>query len=264
MERHLTTPYSPQQNGVVECRNQTIVGMARCMLKAKGMPAAFWGEAMSTAVFIHNSSHKGTGGEDAIRGVAFMHTFGCIGHVKNTKPGLTKLEDRSTKMVFLGYEEGSKAYRLYDPVAGRVTVSRDVMFDNAAAWRWDEEETAEGEGAHGISGSFVVEQLVITSQVHTPAGVVEGAVAPGAGEAGDGAPTAGEAEPPSPATTGGTPSHSALGQEQGTPMTAQIELPLHLQTSPSSWMPSTTARYNSAAWTTSSMMQQLQVWQHSS
>jgi transposase InsO family protein len=41
--RHLTTPYSSQQNGVVERRNQTIVGMARSMLKSKKMPAAFWG-----------------------------------------------------------------------------------------------------------------------------------------------------------------------------------------------------------------------------
>jgi transposase InsO family protein len=41
--RHLTAPYSSQQNGVVERRNQTIVGMARSMLKSKKMPAAFWG-----------------------------------------------------------------------------------------------------------------------------------------------------------------------------------------------------------------------------
>jgi transposase InsO family protein len=54
--RHLTAPYSPQQNGVVERRNQTIVSMARSMLKSKKMPAAFWGEAVSTAVFILNRS----------------------------------------------------------------------------------------------------------------------------------------------------------------------------------------------------------------
>ena len=39
--RHHTAPYSPQQNGVVERRNQTVVGMARSMMKAKGMPARF-------------------------------------------------------------------------------------------------------------------------------------------------------------------------------------------------------------------------------
>jgi hypothetical protein len=38
--------------------------------------------------------------------------------------------------VFLGYEPGSKAYRLYDPVAKRVLVSRDVVFDEGRAWDW--------------------------------------------------------------------------------------------------------------------------------
>jgi hypothetical protein len=40
--------------------------------------------------------------------------FGCISHVKNTKPFIGKLEDKSTSMVLLGYEEGSKAYKMYD------------------------------------------------------------------------------------------------------------------------------------------------------
>ena len=52
--RHHTVPYSPQQNGMVERRNQTVVGMARSMMKAKGMSARFWGEAVTTAVFILN------------------------------------------------------------------------------------------------------------------------------------------------------------------------------------------------------------------
>jgi transposase InsO family protein len=56
VQRHQTAPYSPQQNGVVERRNQTIVGMARSMLKGRNVPAAFWGEAVSTAVFILNRS----------------------------------------------------------------------------------------------------------------------------------------------------------------------------------------------------------------
>ncbi|WVZ61704.1 hypothetical protein U9M48_011534 [Paspalum notatum var. saurae] len=60
--RQLTAPYTPQQNGVVERRNQTLVGMVRCMLKAKGLPGMFWGEAITTAVYILNrTTTKGTG-----------------------------------------------------------------------------------------------------------------------------------------------------------------------------------------------------------
>ena len=52
--RQHTAPYSPQQNGVVERRNQTVVGMTRSMMKAKKMQTEFWGEAVTTAVFILN------------------------------------------------------------------------------------------------------------------------------------------------------------------------------------------------------------------
>ena len=68
--------------------------------------------------------------------VEHLRVFGCIAHVKITRPGLKKLDDRSVKMVFLGYEHGSKAYRLFDPVANRVVVSRDVVFDEGASWNW--------------------------------------------------------------------------------------------------------------------------------
>ena len=61
--------------------------------------------------------------------VSFVKTFGCVGHVKNTKPFPTKLEDKSTPMVLLGYEEGGKAYRLYDPKGGKIVISRDMVFD---------------------------------------------------------------------------------------------------------------------------------------
>ena len=64
--------------------------------------------------------------------MSFLRTFGCIGHIRKTKPILTKLEDRSTPMVFLGYAEGTKAYRLYDPRGDKVLVSRDVVFNEKA------------------------------------------------------------------------------------------------------------------------------------
>ena len=75
--------------------------------------------------------------------MSFLWTFSCIGHVRKTKPNLTKLEDRSTPMVFLGYTEGTKAYRLYDPRGDKVTVSRDVVFNEEAAWDWNSPSTGE-------------------------------------------------------------------------------------------------------------------------
>lgn len=66
--------------------------------------------------------------------MSFLRTFSYIGRVRKTKPNLTKMEDRSTPMVFLGYAVGTKAYRLYDPCGDKVLVSRDVVFDEEAAW----------------------------------------------------------------------------------------------------------------------------------
>ena len=63
--------------------------------------------------------------------------------------------------MVLGYEGGSKAYRLYDPVGGKVVVSRDVVFDEAAAWKWEETETGEALVGGGIDDTFAVEHLVI-------------------------------------------------------------------------------------------------------
>ena len=54
VERQHTAPYTPRHNGVVEQRNQTVVTMACSMLKSQNMPAMFWGEAVTTAVYLLN------------------------------------------------------------------------------------------------------------------------------------------------------------------------------------------------------------------
>ena len=127
---------------MVEWQNQTMIGMARSLMKAKSILARFWGEAMTTAVFILNHTPtKALKGKTLFKAwygrkptMSFLWTFGCISHVRKTKPVLTKLEDRSTLMVLLGYVEGIKTYWLYDPCGGKVVVSRDVMFDEKTAW----------------------------------------------------------------------------------------------------------------------------------
>lgn len=94
VKRHLTAPYSPQQNGVVERRNQTVVGMARSMMKAKKLPSFFWGEAVTTAVHVLNRtftrSVDGRTPYEAWHGrrpsVEHFRVFGCIAHVKSARP----------------------------------------------------------------------------------------------------------------------------------------------------------------------------------
>ena len=56
IKHYTTTPYSPQQNGVVERRNQSVVEMSRCLLKAMKVPMIFWGEAVRTTVYLLNRS----------------------------------------------------------------------------------------------------------------------------------------------------------------------------------------------------------------
>ena len=51
---------------------------------------------------------------------------------------MTKLDDRSIRMVYLGSEPGSKSYRLFDPIKNRICVSRDVKFKEDETWNWDE------------------------------------------------------------------------------------------------------------------------------
>ena len=169
------------------------------------MPARFWGEAVTTAVFNLNSAStktlKGKTPFEAWYGrkpsVSFLRTFGCIGHVRKTKPVLTKLEDRSTPMVLLGYKEGTKTYRLYDPRGGKVVVSRDVVFDEKAAWDWDSPGTGE---AGGFTSTSVVKHLVIH----------------GGGDVGEEVPTTPATEPSTlravPSTPGVVPSGPTVVQ----------------------------------------------------
>jgi hypothetical protein len=138
------------------------------MMKAKKMPSHFWGEAVTTAVYVLNRAYTrsvdGKTPYEAWYGkkpsVEHLRVFGCVAHVKSAKPFLRKLDDRSTPMVFIGYEQGTKAYRLFDPATSRVHVSRDVVFDEAASWDWN----AAGLKEAGEADDFVVECTTVTTE----------------------------------------------------------------------------------------------------
>jgi transposase InsO family protein len=144
LKRHFSAPYTPQQNEVVERMNQTVLATARAMLKEREMPPRYWGEAVTTADFLLNRAPTkvldGKTSFEAYHGkkpaAGFLRTFGCLGFIKNKKPGLKKLDDRSAPMVFIGYSEGAKVYHMLEPSTGNVHVSRDVVFDESRGWSW--------------------------------------------------------------------------------------------------------------------------------
>jgi hypothetical protein len=138
---HYSTLYSPQQNDVIKRRNQTVVGMARVLLKQMGMHVVFWGEAVVMDVYILNCSPtkalNGMTSYEVWHGrkpvVSHLQVFGCLTFSKELGH-IGKLNDRSTLGVFNGYAEGSKAYRILDPGTQRVRTTRDVVFDEGRGW----------------------------------------------------------------------------------------------------------------------------------
>ena len=65
-----------------------------------------------------------------------MRIFGSIVHVKVTKGHLSKLEDMSQPLIFIGYELGTKAYKCFDPVNSKVIINRDAIFEEDEKWTW--------------------------------------------------------------------------------------------------------------------------------
>ena len=137
IKRQLTTTYTPQQNGVAKRKNRTVMNMVRSLLIEKDVPKTFWPEAASWAFYVLNRcptlSVKDITPEEAWSGlkpsVEHLRVFGSIAHAHVPDAQRRKLEDKSRSCVLFGVSEESKGYRLYDPVAKKVVISRDVVFE---------------------------------------------------------------------------------------------------------------------------------------
>ena len=136
--RHeLTVPKTPEQNGVAERMNRTLVETTRSMLGYSKLPPKFWAEALSTAVYLRNRSPtkavEGMTPFEAWVGekpnVGHLRTFGCVAYAHVAKDERKKLDAKARKCVFLGYGTETKGYRLYDPKRAKVFFSRDVVFN---------------------------------------------------------------------------------------------------------------------------------------
>ena len=119
--RHeLTVPKTPQQNGVAERLNRTLVEMIRTMLVESNLDQRFWGEALSTAVYLRNRSPtKAVEGKtpfEALYGkkpnVEHLRAFGCASYPLIMKDERKKLDPVAKRCVLVGYGTEVKGYRL--------------------------------------------------------------------------------------------------------------------------------------------------------
>ncbi|KAL0551410.1 hypothetical protein IC582_010496 [Cucumis melo] len=155
IHRELITPYTPEQNGIAERKNRTVVEMARSMLQMKGLSNDFWAEAVSTSIYLLNISPT----KIVMNKTPFEAWYG-------KKPNFVKnLIKKSEKCIFVDYCTQSKAYRLYNPLNGKILTRRDVVFDESASWNWKSSE----EYVSLVDGELTNdgEQTVVESSMET-------------------------------------------------------------------------------------------------
>ncbi|GKD46821.1 retrovirus-related pol polyprotein from transposon TNT 1-94 [Tanacetum coccineum] len=118
----LTAPYSPQQNGVAKAVDCAVYLLNRCPSKSldNKTPQEAWNGMKPTVSHLR-----------IIRSIAYVHV---------PSQRRSKLDDRSKKHVFVGYDKQSKGYKLYDRVTRKVVVSRDVEFEEEGSWDWSIKE----------------------------------------------------------------------------------------------------------------------------
>ena len=128
---------TPQQNGVVERRNRTLVEATRTMLAYSKLPLFLWAEAIDTACFTQNRSivNKRFGKtpyeliNNRIPNIKFLRVFGCRCFILNDREDRGKLSAKSDEAVFIGYSKNSAAYRGINKRTKIVNESVNVSFD---------------------------------------------------------------------------------------------------------------------------------------
>jgi transposase InsO family protein len=142
IKHEFSSPYTPQQNGVVERKNRTLLDMARTMLDEYKTPDRFWAEAINTAcysinrLYLHRilkkTSYELTGKK---LNVSYFRVFGskCFIHVKRGRK--SKFAPKAVEGFLLGYDSNTRAYRVFNKSTGLVEVSCDIVFDETNGYQ---------------------------------------------------------------------------------------------------------------------------------
>ncbi|GJR69069.1 ribonuclease H-like domain-containing protein [Tanacetum coccineum] len=119
---HRRLARTPQQNGVAERRNRTLIEAAKTMLVDSKLPTTFWEEAVNTACYVQNrvlvvKPHNKTLYElfhGRTPALSFMRPFGCPVIILNTIYHLGKFNGKADEGFFVGYSLNSKAFRVFN------------------------------------------------------------------------------------------------------------------------------------------------------
>ncbi|KAJ9545014.1 hypothetical protein OSB04_024721 [Centaurea solstitialis] len=137
IERQFSAPRTPQQNGVAERINRTLIEAARTMLADSKLPITFWAEAVNTACYVQNRVHvvksKGKTPYEIFKNkkpfIGFFVPFGCPCSILNTKTHLGKFDSKADDGFFVGYSIQSKAVRVFNTVSRTIEESDNVKFN---------------------------------------------------------------------------------------------------------------------------------------
>ncbi|GJY28932.1 retrovirus-related pol polyprotein from transposon TNT 1-94 [Tanacetum coccineum] len=152
--RHETsTARTPEQNGVVERRNRTLVEAARTMLSAAKVPLFFWDEAIAIACFTQNRSlviprHEKTPYHiiNARKpSVKFFHIFGSLCYIIRDGENLDKMKEKGNACIFVGYSTQSKAYKVFNKRTRIIVETIHVNFDELPQMASDHVRTTSNE-----------------------------------------------------------------------------------------------------------------------
>ncbi|GJT47489.1 putative ribonuclease H-like domain-containing protein, partial [Tanacetum coccineum] len=165
---------SPQQNGVVERRNRTLIEAARTMLIYAKAPLFLWAEAVATACYTQNRSiirlrHGKTPYEllhDKPPDLSFFHVFGALCYPTNDSENLGKLQPKADIGIFIGYAPTKKAFRIYNRRTRRITETIHVDFDELTAMA--SEHSSSGPALHEMTPATISSGLVPNPPPSTP------------------------------------------------------------------------------------------------
>ena len=140
IDHNFSAPRTPQQNGVVERKNRTLIEAARAMLAEYSLPRYFWAEAVSTACYVLNRvnvrSNLNKTPYELLKGrtpnLSYLYVFGCKVFIHNNgKSALGKFDPKSDEGIFVGYSSVGKSYRVFNKRTLIIEETTHIVFDES-------------------------------------------------------------------------------------------------------------------------------------